>query len=40
MMKNKLKEMKSNLKKLGIKDSGERIYNILKDLILDERKFY
>ena len=37
---NKLKEMKSNLKKLGIKDSGERIYNILKDLILDERKFY
>ena len=36
----KLKEMKSNLKKLGIKDSGERIYNILKDLILDERKFY
>ena len=37
---NKLKEMKSNLKKLGIKDSGERIYNILKDLILDEQKFY
>ena len=36
----KLKEMKNNLKKLGIKDSGERIYNILKDLILDERKFY
>ena len=38
--KDKLEEMKSNLKKLGIKDSGERIYNILKDLILDERKFY
>ena len=38
--KNKLKEIKSNLKKMGIKDSSTRIYNVLKELILDDRKFY
>ncbi|MBQ8681790.1 MAG: undecaprenyldiphospho-muramoylpentapeptide beta-N-acetylglucosaminyltransferase [Bacilli bacterium] len=34
---NKLKENVSNL---GIKDSGERIYNILKEMILNDKKFY
>ncbi len=38
--KEKIKEIKSNLKKIGIKDSSTRIYNVLKDLILDDRKFY
>ena len=38
--KDKLKEIKTNLKEIGIKDSSTRIYNILKDLILDDRKFY
>lgn len=38
--KEKLLEIKKNLKKLGIKDSSTRIYNILKELILDDRKFY
>jgi len=36
----KIKEIKDNLKKMGIKDSSTRIYNILKDLILDDRKYY
>ena len=36
----KIKEIKDNLKKIGIKDSSTRIYNILKDLIIDDRKFY
>lgn len=36
----KLLNMKKNLKKLGIKDSAKRIYDILKELILDDRKFY
>lgn len=38
--KEKLLEMKKNLKKLGIKDSSTRIYNILKELIINDRKFY
>lgn len=38
--KQKLLDMKKNLKKLGIKDSSTRIYNILKDLIVNDRKFY
>ena len=38
--KDKIREIKDNLKKIGIKDSSTRIYNILKDLILDDRKFY
>ncbi len=33
-------KMKNNLQKLGIKDSGERIYNILKGMILDDKKFF
>lgn len=38
--KDKLLEMKKNLRKMGIKDSSTRIYNILKELIMDDRKFY
>lgn len=38
--KEKLIEIKKNLKKLGIKDSSTRIYNILKELIINDRKFY
>ena len=38
--KDKILEMKKNLKKIGIKDSSTRIYNILKDLIINDRKFY
>lgn len=38
--KDKLKEIKTNLKKLGIKDSSTRIYNTLKELILNDRKYY
>lgn len=32
--------IKNNLKSLGIKDSGERIYELLKGMILDDRKFF
>lgn len=38
--KDKIKDIKDNLKKIGIKDSSTRIYNILKDLIINDRKFY
>jgi UDP-N-acetylglucosamine--N-acetylmuramyl-(pentapeptide) pyrophosphoryl-undecaprenol N-acetylglucosamine transferase len=38
--KDKLEEMKKNLSKLGIKDSSTRIYNTLKELIMNDRKFY
>ena len=33
-------EIKNNLKDLGIKDSSSRIYEVLKDLIMDDKKFY
>ena len=36
----KYNKIKDNLSKLGIKDSAARIYNILKEMILDDRKFY
>ena len=36
----KYNKIKNNLSKLGIKDSSTRIYNILKEMILDDRKFY
>ena len=32
--------IKNNLKSLGIKDSGERIYELLKGMILDDKKFF
>ena len=38
--KEKIEKIKKNLRKLGIKDSSSRIYQILKELIMDERKFY
>lgn len=38
--KEKIMKMKKNLKEIGIKDSSTRIYNVLKDLIMSERKFY
>ena len=38
--KDALTNMKKNLKRLGIKDSSTRIYKILKDLIMDDRRFY
>lgn len=36
----KYKKIKENVSKLGIKDSSTRIYDILKELILDDKKFY
>lgn len=38
--KEEYKKMKDNLKKLGIKDSAERIYDVLKGMILDDKKFF
>ena len=38
--KEKYEKIKNNLSKLGIKDSSTRIYSILKEMILDDRKFY
>ena len=36
----KINKIKNNLENIGIKDSSTRIYNILKDMIIDDRKFY
>lgn len=36
----KYNQMKENISKLGILDSSSRIYNILKEMILDDKKFY
>lgn len=33
-------KIKNNLKKLGIKDSAERIYEVLKGMIMDDKKFF
>lgn len=38
--KDKISKMKKNLASLGIKDSSSRIYESLKELIMDDRKFY
>ena len=38
--KDKLLDMKKRLKGFSIKDSSSKIYEILKDLILNDRKFY
>ena len=32
--------IKKNLKEIGIIDSSSRIYNVLKEMILDDKKFY
>ena len=34
------KAIKDNLKELGIKDSAERIYEVLKGMIMDDKKFF
>ena len=36
----KYNEVKSNVSKLGISDSSSRIYDILKEMILNDKKFY
>ncbi|MCI6266374.1 MAG: undecaprenyldiphospho-muramoylpentapeptide beta-N-acetylglucosaminyltransferase [Erysipelotrichaceae bacterium] len=36
----KYNEIKKNVSNLGIKDSSTRIYNILKEMILNDKKFY
>ena len=36
----KYNELKENVSKLGIKDSSTRIYNVLKEMILNDKKFY
>ena len=36
----KYNTIKNNLKSMGIKDSSSRIYEILKDMIMDDKKFY
>lgn len=33
-------QLKNNVSKLGIKDSGARIYKLLKEMILNDKKFY
>ena len=35
-----IKDMRSKLKKIGVRDSGERIYKILKDLIKNDKRFF
>ncbi len=36
----KYKSIKNNLQEMGIKDSSSRIYQVLKEMILDDKKFY
>ena len=36
----KYQKLKNNVSKLGVKDSSSRIYNILKEMILNDKKFY
>lgn len=36
----KYKEIKDNLSKIGIVDSSSRIYGVLKEMILDDKRFY
>lgn len=38
--KEKYDKIKNNLKELGIKDSSSRIYNVLKEMIMNDKKFY
>ena len=37
--KEKYQEIKNNLKSLGSPNSSEKIYNVLKEMIMDEKKF-
>ena len=36
----KYDKIKNNLKELGIKDSSTRIYEVLKEMIIDDKKFF
>ena len=36
----KYNKLKENISKLGIHDSSSRIYSVLKEMILDDKKFY
>ena len=36
----KYNKIKKNVNALGIKDSSTRIYNLLKEMILNDKKFY
>ena len=38
--KEEYKEIKQNLKKFGIKNSSTKIYEVLKELIMDDKRFY
>ena len=38
--KEKYNSIKSNLKELGIKDSSSRIYEVLKEMIINDKKFF
>lgn len=38
--KKQYEQVKKNVSELGIKDSSSRIYNILKEMILNDKKFY
>ena len=38
--KKEYETIKNNLKELGIKDSSSRIYEILKEMIIDDKKFF
>ena len=38
--KEQCNNIKNNLKKLGIKDSSSRIYEVLKEMIIDDKKFF
>ena len=38
--KDEYNKIKSNLKELGIKDSAERIYEVLKGMIMNDKKFF
>ena len=38
--KEQYNKIKNNLKELGIKDSSTRIYEVLKEMIIDDKKFF
>ena len=38
--KEKYDNIKNNLKKLGITNSAEKIYEVLKGMIMDDKKFF
>ena len=38
--KEQYQNIKSNLKELGIRDSSSRIYEVLKEMIIDDKKFF